>query len=134
VAREVSELNQKLVYQHRPYILIGVGRWGTLDPWLGIPVTWDQISGAKAIVEACFKDFSVTPSQGSHFFQNITSFMVGYFTIGEEEAKGFVDWKWLSEQPAVEEKELTRHLQFPHPVVVRMNGHLNRGIILKPKE
>jgi CheY-like chemotaxis protein len=133
VAREVSELNQKLVYQHRPYILIGVGRWGTLDPWLGIPVTWDQISGAKAIVEACFKDFSVTPSQGSHFFQNITSFMVGYFTIGEEESKGFVDWQWLAAQEAVEEKELTRHLQFEHPVIVRMNGHLNRGIILKPK-
>jgi CheY-like chemotaxis protein len=132
VAKEVSELNHKLVIQHRPYILIGVGRWGTLDPWLGIPVTWDQISGAKAIVEACFKDFSVTPSQGSHFFQNITSFMVGYFTIGEEEAAGFVDWAWLAQQTAVEAKELTRHLEFDTPVVVRMNGHLNKGIIMKP--
>src|SRR5690606_9663130 len=80
-AEEVSRLNSKLLSLQRPYILIGVGRWGSLDPWLGIPVTWDQIAGASVIVESGFRDLNVTPSQGSHFFQNITSFRVGYFTV-----------------------------------------------------
>jgi hypothetical protein len=134
VAHEVSQFNEKLIYQNRPYLLIGVGRWGTLDPWLGIPVKWDQISGARAIVEAGFRDFSVTPSQGSHFFQNITSFMVGYFTVGSEGGQGLVDWDWLSSIRSVEEKAYTRHLQFQSPVIIKMNGQLNKGIILKPKE
>ena len=95
VAAEISALNQKLVSGHRPYILIGVGRWGSLDPWLGIPVTWDQIAGARAIVEAGFQDCDVAPSQGSHFFQNITSFRVGYFTIGRDTGENFIDWKWI---------------------------------------
>ena len=132
VAQEVSRFNEKLIYQNKPYLLIGVGRWGTLDPWLGIPVKWDQISGAKAIVEAGFKDFNVTPSQGSHFFQNITSFMVGYFTVEGNESGGFVDWEWLAAQPAVEEQTYTRHLEFRQPVIVKMNGQQNRGVILKP--
>ena len=71
----------QLISQKRPYLLVGVGRWGSLDPWLGIPVGWEQIAGARAIVETSFKDMSVEPSQGSHFFQNITSFMIGYFTV-----------------------------------------------------
>ncbi len=132
VAMEVGQLNARLVDEGRPYLLIGVGRWGTLDPWLGIPVTWDQISGAKAIVETGFKDFAVTPSQGSHFFQNLTAFMVGYFTVDPASNQGFVDWDWLSQQPAVEEREYTKHLRFSSPVVVRMNGHKHKGIILKP--
>ncbi|MBM2841463.1 MAG: Response regulator [Bacteroidetes bacterium] len=134
VAREVTRFNEKLIAERRPYLLIGVGRWGTLDPWLGIPIKWDQISGARAIVEAGFKDFDVTPSQGSHFFQNITSFMVGYFTINAKMKQGFVDWDWLLSQPAVEERDYTRHLYFEKPVVVKINGHKNRGIILKPEE
>jgi CheY-like chemotaxis protein len=134
VAREVTRFNEKLIADRRPYLLIGVGRWGTLDPWLGIPIKWDQISGARAIVEAGFKDFDVTPSQGSHFFQNITSFMVGYFTINAKMKQGFVDWDWLLAQPAVEEKEYTRHLCFENPVLVKINGHQNRGVILKPEE
>jgi hypothetical protein len=130
VAAEVSLFNEKLVYENRPYLLIGVGRWGTLDPWLGIPVKWDQISGAKAIVEAGFKDFAVTPSQGSHFFQNITSFMVGYFTVNSND--GFVDWDWLAARPALAEKTFTRHIRFARPFVITMNGQSNRGIISKP--
>ena len=133
VAAEVTAMNAKMLSLGRPYLLIGVGRWGTLDPWLGIPVKWDQISGAKAIIEAGLKDMDVTPSQGSHFFQNITSFMVGYFTVNARAQEGFVDWKWLTQQPAVEEIEFVRHLQFTKPVVVKMNGHLNKGIILKPE-
>jgi len=133
VAIEVGQFNAKLVDAGRPYLLIGVGRWGTLDPWLGIPVRWDQISGAKAIVESGFKDFIVTPSQGSHFFQNLTAFMIGYFTINQMNNEGFIDWDWLSQQNPVEEKFYTKHLWFSKPLVVKMNGHEHRGVILKPE-
>jgi CheY-like chemotaxis protein len=133
VAKEVSQFNEKLINEQRPYLLVGVGRWGTLDPWLGIPVKWDQISGAKAIVESGFKDFAVTPSQGSHFFQNITSFLVGYFTVNSHMKEGFIDWDWLLKQEAVEEKEFTRHVRLKNPVVVKINGHKNMGVILKPE-
>lgn len=131
-AREVNTLNSKLLNSKTPYLLIGVGRWGSLDPWLGIPVTWDQISGASTIVESGFRDFIVTPSQGSHFFQNITSFKVGYFTVNSAANSGFIDWDWLSKQPAVEEMEYTRHIKFSKPVIVKINGSKNKGIILKP--
>ncbi len=132
VATEVSTLNSKLLDQKRPYLLIGVGRWGSLDPWLGIPVTWDQIAGASVIVEAGFKDLNVTPSQGSHFFQNITSFRVGYFTVNSFVHFGFIDWDWLLKIPAVEELEFTRHLRFDQSVIVKISGHKNKGIIIKP--
>jgi CheY-like chemotaxis protein len=132
VAREVSLFNEELISENRPYLLVGVGRWGTLDPWLGIPIKWDQISGARAIVETGFKDLDVAPSQGSHFFQNITSFMVAYFTINSKVQQGFIDWDWLLQQAPVEEKQYTRHLHFESPVVVKINGHQNKGIILKP--
>ncbi|MER3524086.1 MAG: histidine kinase [Ignavibacteria bacterium] len=131
-AAEVSALNAKLVAQKRPYVLIGVGRWGSLDHWLGIPVTWDQIAGAAAIVESGFKDLNVTPSQGSHFFQNITSFRVGYFTVNAFVNVGFIDWDWLLAQQPVEQLQYTAHLQFDRPITVKVNGHKNKGIILKP--
>lgn len=133
VAVEVTRFNEQLLSAKRPYLLVGVGRWGTLDPWLGIPIRWDQISGARAIVETGFKDMDVAPSQGSHFFQNITSFMIGYFTVSSKRKKSFLDWDWLLSQPALEEKVFTRHLRLENPVVVKMNGHQNRGIILKPE-
>jgi hypothetical protein len=133
VAQEVSSFNSKMIAMERPYLLIGMGRWGTLDPWLGIPVNWEQISGARAIVEAGFKEFSVTPSQGSHFFQNITSFMVGYFTVNEHMQKGSVNWEWLYSQPVKESMEYTRWINFSSPLTIKMNGHHNRGVILKPE-
>ena len=132
-AREIDALNSKLLKMNRPYLLIGIGRWGSSDPWLGIPVVWDQISGAKAIVETNYKDFVVTPSQGSHFFQNLTSFMVGYFTVNDHKDEGFIDWEWLHRQEADEERNYTRHIKLEKPVVVKMNGQKNEGIILKPK-
>ena len=132
VAMEVSKINAKLVAERKPYVLFGVGRWGSLDPWLGIPVTWDQISGAAVIVEAGFKDFQVTPSQGSHFFQNLTSFRVGYFTVNSIDHIGFIDWDWLNIQNTEEELVFTKHLKFNEPISVKINGHENRGVILKP--
>jgi hypothetical protein len=133
VADEISRFNEKLVDEKKPYILIGVGRWGSLDPWLGIPVTWDQIAGACTIVESGFKDISVTPSQGSHFFQNITSFRIGYFTVDSTNKLGLISWDWLREQEAVEVMKYTKHIRFREPVTVRINGHKNKGVILKPK-
>ncbi|MGD8781540.1 MAG: PEP/pyruvate-binding domain-containing protein [Ignavibacteria bacterium] len=132
VAREIGELNSRLINQNKRYILIGVGRWGTLDPWLGIPVTWEQISGANAIVESNFKDFNVAPSQGSHFFQNLTSFKVGYFTVNNHLEQGFIDWSWLEEQSNVEMRDYTRHVTFNKPITIKINGQKNIGVILKP--
>jgi hypothetical protein len=128
----VAHFNAHLCAENRPYLLIGVGRWGSTDPWLGIPVAWDQISGARVIVESGFDDFRVAPSQGSHFFQNLTAFQIGYFTVNPDAGEGFVDWQWLSNQPAVEEHDCVRHLRFDSPVVVMMNGKISRGMIFKP--
>jgi hypothetical protein len=133
-AMEIGLLNSQLLSENRCYLLIGVGRWGTLDPWLGIPVTWGQISGAKAIVEAGFKDFTVTPSQGSHFFQNINSFSVGYFTIQSSDKNGFIDWEWLKNQVAIQETEFVRLLRFTEPISIQLSGHTNRGIVIKPEK
>jgi len=130
-AGEVARCNAGLIAERRPYLLIGVGRWGSHDPWLGIPVSWDQISGARVIVESGFRDFRVTPSQGSHFFQNLTSFQVGYFTVNADE--GFVDWDWLAAQ-GIRQHGLVQHLRFEEPVVVLMDGRKSRGIIYKPGE
>jgi len=132
VAKEVSYFNSKLLEENKPYLLIGVGRWGSLDPWLGIPVTWEQIAGAKVIVESGFKEFSVMPSQGTHFFQNITSFMIGYFTVDSNKL-GHLDWAWLKSQTNTESKVFTKHIELKNPILVKMNGHKNKGIILKPE-
>jgi CheY-like chemotaxis protein len=134
VASEVMYFNSKLVAEGRRYLLIGVGRWGSLDPWLGIPVKWDQISGARVIIEAGFRDLEVDPSQGSHFFQNITSFRVCYFSVNTTANKGFVDWEWLRAQSAMEETAFVRHIRLASPVVVKVNGHENKGIIVKPEQ
>lgn len=133
VAREVGSLNNKLLSENKPYLLIGVGRWGTLDPWLGIPVKWDQISGARCIVETSFKDFMVTPSQGSHFFQNLTSFMIGYFTVNPFKNEGFIDWEWLLQQQSIQQMTYTNHIQLNKSITIKMNGQQNKGIILKPE-
>lgn len=134
VAKEVSSFNILLVNEKRPYLLIGVGRWGSLDPWLGIPVNWEQIAGAKAIVETGFKEMSVEPSQGSHFFQNITSFMIGYFNVNEHKNQGFVDWDWLLQQKPLESKIFTKLIHFEKPIQIKMNGHQTKGVIFKPGE
>ena len=132
VAAAISRLNSKLLQAGMPYLLIGVGRWGSNDPWLGIPVAWEQVAGARVIVEAGFRDFRVTPSQGSHFFQNLTAFQVAYFTVNPDLGEGFVDWGWLADQPAVEEDGCVRHLRLEKPVRVAISGKAGTGLIVKP--
>ena len=113
-------------------MLFGLGRWGSADPWLGIPVTWEQIAGARVIVESGLKDIKVTPSQGSHFFQNLTSFRVGYFTVNPEDGEGYVDWEWLTAAPAVKDAGYVRRLHCEQPLMVAIDGKHQRGVILKP--
>lgn len=131
-AREIARINAGLIAEGRPYLLIGVGRWGSTDPWLGIPVTWDEIAGARVIVETGFRDFRVAPSQGSHFFQNLTSFQIGFFSVNGDDGEGSVDWEWIAAQPAEGRPGLVRHLRFAEPIVAKMNGRRGAGIIYKP--
>jgi hypothetical protein len=132
VAREVSLFNADLVAAKRPYLLIGNGRWGSADPWLGIPVSWEQIAGARAVVESSFRDFDVTPSEGSHFFQNMISSRVGYFTVNTNQNSGYVDWTWLRLQPAIDSGHYVRHIRLDSPMIIRMDGRTGKGVILKP--
>ncbi len=131
-AKDVGYFNAKLGKQKKEYLLVGIGRWGTLDPWLGIPITWEQISGAKAIVESNFKDFDVEPSQGSHFFQNLTSFKVGYFTVNSYREKGFIDWNWLHAQKIFEQRGAIKHIKLDKSITIKINGKENKGVIVKP--
>ncbi len=132
VVAEIDYLNKKLIEENRHYILIGVGRWGSKDPWLGIPVKWEQIGGASVIVESSFKDYHTTPSQGSHFFQNITTFRIGYFTVDPYNDLGYIDWDWLLSVKPEEELKFCKHLRFDYPLIVKINGHKTSGVILKP--
>jgi CheY-like chemotaxis protein len=132
IAAEIGRLNAALVDSRVPYVLIVVGRLGSHEPTLGVPVTWDQITGARVIVEAGFKDFKVTPSQGSHFFQHLVTSGVGYFTVNPESGWGAVDWDWLAEQPALSEQSSVRHVRLASPLVVKMNGRDRQGVIVKP--
>lgn len=131
VAAEVRAFNHELVDKGAPYLLIGVGRWGSADPWLGIPVRWEDINGSRVIVEAGLRDIKVAPSQGTHFFQNITSSRVGYITVHESDGS-FLDWEWLVAQPAHTAAEFSRHLHFEEPITVIMDGRRRTAVILKP--
>jgi hypothetical protein len=128
IAREVERINEELASQGREYLLIGYGRWGTSDPWLGVPVAWAQIRGAKAIVEATLSDVVIDPSQGSHFFHNVTSFDVYYFYVREGEG-GRLDWTWLESRPAETETRFVRHVRTEVPLVVRVDGRTGRGLV-----
>ena len=132
IAEEVGEINAVLAAEGRRCILIGPGRWGSSDPWLGIPVTWDQISAARVIVETSLENFRVTPSQGTHFFQNMTSLRIAYFTVNSYAGDDRIDWDWLEGHARVRETDHVRHLRFDHPLQVRIEGRSNRGVILPP--
>jgi hypothetical protein len=132
VAGEVDQLNSRLRRENTPYLLIGPGRWGSTDPWLGIPVKWSQISGVKVVVEASQPNMNVDPSQGSHFFQNMTSLRIGYFTVPLDPARGFIDWPWLDSLPAAAETEHLKHVRLAEPFLVMIDGRKSQGVILKP--
>lgn len=132
IANDVGKLNDKFLEENKNYILIGPGRWGSTDPWLGIPVKWPQISAARVIIEAGLENYRIDPSQGTHFFQNLTSFRVGYFTINPYLNDGFYDSEFLDKFDAVFEDEHIRHIQFTSPLITKIDGRKNRGIILKP--
>jgi Pyruvate phosphate dikinase, AMP/ATP-binding domain len=129
VARDLERMNASLVAQRRPYLLIGFGRWGSSHSSLGIPVDWSQISGAKAIVESTLPQMSVELSQGSHFFHNLSSFQTSYFMVQHEDKLG-INWKWLNEQPVVQESEFVRHVRPAISLIIKVDGRTMRGIIL----
>jgi len=131
IAEQIGEMNAALKGGHA-YVLIGPGRWGSADPWLGIPVKWAQISGTRCIVEAPLEDIRVDPSQGTHFFQNITSLGIGYFTLAAEDPSASLDQAWLDAQPALNETEFVRHIRCKQPIEIAINSKTGHGIILKP--
>ena len=132
IALEIEEQNQYFVREQKGYILIGPGRWGSSDSWLGIPIKWPQISQARLIVEAGQKNYRIDPSQGTHFFQNLTSFRVGYFTVNPYQNSGYLDLNFLNSQPAIQESRFIRHVRFDQPVVIRIDGRKNLGVVMKP--
>jgi len=134
IAGEVGEFNAKLKDNDTPYLLIGPGRWGTSERWLGVPANWNQISGAKVIVEAAYGDFAPDPSFGTHFFQNLTSMQVGYMTINAAIGNGFADWKWLSGLTLAEESEFVRHLRLDSPMEILIDGRSSAGLVIRPEE
>jgi Pyruvate phosphate dikinase, AMP/ATP-binding domain len=129
MARELESLNQSLVDEGRPYLLVGPGRWGTSDPRGGIPVKWDSVSGVRAIVETTLPGMRPELSQGSHFFHNLTSFRVLYFTVPAE-APGGIDWDWLERRPPARETAFLRHLRLAAPLDIRVDGRTGRGVII----
>jgi hypothetical protein len=133
IAGEIGCFNAVLKKQKRPYVLIGPGRWGSTDAWLGIPVRWSQISGVRCIVETGFEDMQVDPSQGSHFFQNIISLGIGYLTVDLRSQEGdWLDIPWLELQPSKNESSHLRHIEFAEPLKVALNGRRNLGVVIKP--
>ena len=133
IAEEVGEINKKLVKKSLPYILIGPGRWGTQDRWLGMPVRWGQISGVKILVETALEDFNIKPSQGTHFFQNIISRGIGYINIPLDSEGCLIDWKWLKEQKVKKEMNFVKHAHLNKPLAIKLDGRSSRALIMKPK-
>jgi hypothetical protein len=128
IAEELSEINDDLVEQGRPYMVVGFGRWGSSDPWLGIPVDWGQISGARVIVEATLPDMTPDLSQGSHFFHNLISFGVLYLSVRHSDEPG-IDWRWLDGQRTVGETKLVRHIRIDEPLRIRVDGKSKLGVV-----
>lgn len=132
LVKEIEAINARFVEDGEPYILVGPGRWGSSDPALGIPVKWSQIAGARLIAESALPGYRIEPSQGTHFFQNLTSFGVGYFTIDPDGGNGFIDMDYLDSLPAEHESESIRIVRFPDPLTIAINGRKSKGIVRKP--
>ena len=134
IAYEIEKMNRKLLDEGKHYVLVGPGRWGSSDSWLGIPVKWPHISAARVIVEAGLTNYRVDPSQGTHFFQNLTSFGVGYFTINAYMNDGIYRQDYLDTLPVMEETKYLRHIRFDSPVVVKMDGKKKIGLVTMPEK
>jgi hypothetical protein len=132
IAAEVGQINQKLIDENKNYILIGFGRWGTSDPWLGIPVEWHQISKAKIVIESNLGGFNIEPSLGSHFFHNMISLKMGYFHIKNTPGKEFILWDWLKKQEVCNQTKYVKHVRFKKPLKAKINARVSKGVILKP--
>ncbi|MDI3526584.1 MAG: hypothetical protein PWR03_767, partial [Tenuifilum sp.] len=133
IAQELDEVNKRFIDMARNYVLVGPGRWGSSDPWLGVPIKWSQISEARVIVEAGLENFRVDPSQGTHFFQNLTSFRVAYLTVNPYLKDGIYDIDFLNSLPAFYESEHLRWVRFDEPLTIQVDAKSNQGIILKPE-
>lgn len=131
IAAEVASLNDRLMSENRPYLLIGPGRWGTTNRWLGIPVKWSQIAAARIIVETTLADFRPEMSQGSHFFHNLTSFGIAYITVDDAGDGGFLDWRWLAAQPTALETHHVRHVRLEQPLEAKLDGRISTAVVLK---
>jgi len=133
IAEEIDGINRRYLNEGQNYVLVGPGRWGSSDPWLGIPVKWPAISAAKVIVEAGLQNYRIDPSQGTHFFQNLTSFGVGYFTINDYLGDGIYRQEQLAALPSIKETEHVRVVHFEHPLTIKIDGMKKEGVILPPK-
>jgi hypothetical protein len=133
IATELEFLNRPLLEESRPYLLLGFGRWGSSDPWLGIPVKWGQIAGARVIVESTLPGMDKEPSQGAHFFHNLISFQVSYLCVRHDDASTAgarnIDWEWLGRQPCCVESEHVRHVRLDEPLRIKVDGRSGRGAV-----
>ncbi|MBT8363830.1 MAG: hypothetical protein KJP23_03935, partial [Deltaproteobacteria bacterium] len=121
-----------LMQEKHNYLLIGPGRWGSADRWLGIPVTWAEIAGVGAMIETFSAELKAEPSQGSHFFHNITSQGIGYLTTAQN-GRDFINWKWLQSLPAVKETAYLSHVKLDTPLIIKIEGKKSRAVILPQK-
>ena len=129
IATEIGRMNRQLVQQQRKYLLIGPGRWGSADRWLGIPVKWHDISGVGAMIETTIENFKADPSQGSHFFHNITSLGISYLT-NSQNGSDFIDWGWLQSLPTAEKTTYLNHVKLDNPLTVKIDGKNSTAVIL----
>lgn len=132
IAREIGEINKSFSEKPDSYVLIGPGRWGTRDRWLGIPVVWSEISNVGVMIETVLEDFNIKPTQGTHFFQNIVSRGIGYINTTLKTKESFIDWEWLKNQKAVKETKYVKHIHFSDTLTIKLDGHSGRALILKP--
>jgi hypothetical protein len=131
MAEEIGQINAALLRENRPYLLVGPGRWGSADRWLGVPVTWKNISGVRAMIELRNEKIKADPSQGSHFFQNITSLGIQYITVTEDAGTGdHFDWKWISSVPSIKELSFVSHVRLQRPLTIKIDGRTSRCAII----
>ena len=128
---EIEKINNDLKQIKQPYILIGPGRWGTEDKFLGIPVRWNQISGVRVMVETSLENFIIEPSQGTHFFHNITSRGIGYINVPYNSKNNFIDWKWIEDKKAIKNLKYVKQIFLTSPLIIKLDGRSGRALIEK---